>query len=95
MMGFSLQFGDRPFEESYRNNSLESQMKLNGVDSPTKLMEEFAEIEALERTFKDDNAMTDAVQKIMRILNRGNDFGAGSILLPFVRTPVNLTRLVY
>lgn len=95
LMGFSLQLGDRPFEESYRNNSLESQMKLNGVDSPTKLMEEFAEIEALERTFKDDNAMTDAVQKIMRILNRGNDFGAGSILLPFVRTPVNLTRMVY
>lgn len=95
LMGFSLQLGDRSFEESYRNNSLESQMKLNGVDSPTKLMEEFAEIEALERTFKDDNAMTDAVQKIMRILNRGNDFGAGSILLPFVRTPVNLTRMVY
>lgn len=95
LMGFSLQLGDRPFEESYRNNSLESQVKLNGVDSPTKLMEEFAEIEALERTFKDDNAMTDAVQKIMRILNRGNDFGAGSILLPFVRTPVNLTRMVY
>lgn len=95
MMGFSLQLGDRPFEESYRNNSLESQMKLNGVDSPTKLMEEFAEIEALERTFKDDNAMTKAVQGFTNILNGGKEFGFGSILLPFVRTPVNLTRMVY
>lgn len=98
MMGFSLQLGDRPFEESYRNNSLESQMKLNGVDSPTKLMEEFAEIEALERTFKDDNAVTDAIQGFVRGLNNlsGNpDFGIGSILLPVVRTPVNLTRMIY
>lgn len=98
MMGFSLQLGDRPFEESYRNNSLESQMKLNSVDSPTKLMEEFAEIEALERTFKDDNAVTDAIQGFVRGLNNlsGNpDFGIGSILLPVVRTPVNLTRMIY
>lgn len=95
LVALSLQIGDRPFENAYRDSSIEAQMKLNNVDTPTDLMRQFAEIEAMERTFKDDNGMTEAFQKVTNLLNRGNAFGFGSALIPFVRTPMNLTRMVY
>lgn len=101
LMGLGLQLGDRPFENAYRNISLENQMKLNNLDEPTALMKELADIEAMERTFKDDNELTKGIQGLVSGLNKistlgkSTEFGLGSMVVPFVRTPVNLTKTVF
>lgn len=95
LVSFGLQLGDRPFEQAYYDSSLESLMRINGVDEPSQWMIDYAKSEALVRTFKDDNMLTETVQKMVSALNLGHEYGIGSAIIPFVRTPVNLLITSY
>lgn len=86
--------GDRPFYEAAYRNSLEGQMKANNVTTPTQDMIDIAVNEALSRTWNDNNAYTQAVLGIRRAMNKLNvkGFGLGDLLIPFAKTPANLTK---
>ena len=86
--------GDRPFYEGAFNNSLKGQMKANKVDVPTQDMIDIAVNEALQRTWNDDNEYTKTVLGIRKAMNGLNvhGFGLGDLIIPFARTPANLTK---
>lgn len=86
--------GDRPFYEATFNNSLQGQMKANNVTTPTQEMIDIAVNEALSRTWNDDNGYTKAVLGIRRAMNKLNvhGFGLGDLIIPFAKTPANLTK---
>ena len=90
--GFLLDVGDRPFFEAHFIQSLNNQMRLNGVSEPTESMIHIANAEALQRTWQDDNRFTKFVQTIRNGLNFNKDFGLGSIVIAFTKTPANLTK---
>lgn len=89
-VSFVLDAGDRPFYNAEFNKSLQNQMRLNGVAEPTKEMIEVANQTALKRTWQDRNKVTKAGFQIVRALNFGHEFGIGTLVAPFVKTPVNL-----
>ena len=86
--------GDRPFYEAAYKNSLEGQMKANNVTEPTQEMIDIAVNEALARTWNDNNNYTQAVLGIRRAMNKINikGFGLGDLVIPFAKTPANLTK---
>ncbi|MEA5002090.1 MAG: hypothetical protein VB081_01120, partial [Christensenella sp.] len=84
--------GDRPFYEAYFTNSLNNQMKLAKVSEPTASMVEIATMDALENTYQDNNGYTKFVNTVRKGLNFGKDFGFGDIVIPFAKTPANLTK---
>lgn len=90
--GFLLDVGDRPFFEYHFTSSLNNQLKLNHATEPTAEMIELATTEALQRTWQDDNALTKAVTSLRNSLNFGKEWGLGSIIVPFTKTPANLTK---
>lgn len=92
--GFLLDIGDRPFFEGYFLESLNGQMKANKVTQPTADMIDIARQTALEKTWQDDNAVTRSAQKIRDGLNFGKEFGFGSIIVPFVKTPSNIAKAI-
>ena len=94
--GFLLETGDRPFYETWFMNSLNNQMKLNNVTEPTAEMIEIATDEALQRTWQDNNTYTKFVNSIRKGMNNLNvkGYGLGDIVMPFVKTPANLTKAV-
>ena len=94
--GFLLETGDRPFYETWFINSLNNQMKLNNVTEPTAEMIEIATDEALQRTWQDSNSYTEFVTNFRKGLNKVNikGYGLGDIVMPFVKTPANLTKAV-
>ena len=94
--GFLLESGDRPFYETWFINSLNNQMKLNNVAEPTAEMIEIATDEALQRTWQDNNAYTKTVTSVRNGLNKINikGYGLGDMVMPFVKTPANLTKAV-
>ena len=91
---FLLDIGDRPFFEGYFLESLNGQMKANKVTQPTADMIDIARQTALEKTWQDDNAVTRSAQKIRDGLNFGKEFGLGSIIVPFVKTPSNIAKAI-
>jgi len=90
--GFLLDMGDRPFFEAHFVNSINNQCRLNGVTEPTAEMVDIATTEALQRTWQDDNGYTKYVQNVRNGLNFGKSWGLGSIIVPFTKTPANLTK---
>ena len=92
--GFLLDVGDRPFFEGYFLESLNGQMRTNKTDMPTPDMIDIATQTALEKTWQDDNAVTRSASKIKSALNFGRDFGIGSIVVPFVKTPSNIAKAI-
>ena len=94
--GFLLEAGDRPFYETWFINSLNNQMKLNNVTEPTAEMIEIATDEALQRTWQDNNSYTRVVKSVRDGLNKLNvkGYGLGDMVMPFVKTPANLTKAV-
>lgn len=86
--------GDRPFYEAAYQNSLEGQMKANNVAEPTQEMIDIAVNEALQRTWNDDNNYTKTVLSIRKAMNNINikGFGLGDLIIPFAKTPANLTK---
>ncbi|MBO7733043.1 MAG: hypothetical protein J6S67_10830 [Methanobrevibacter sp.] len=98
-VNFVLDLGDRPFYQAAFENSLANQMKLNNiedVDNAPQWMLDNAQQEALERTWQDDNNYTSFVLSVRKALNKLNvkGYGIGDLLIPFAKTPANLTKAI-
>lgn len=89
-----MEAGDRPFYEAAYQNSLQGQMKANGVTEPTQDMIDIASNVALSQTWQDSNNYTQAVLGIRSAFNKINihGFGLGDLIIPFAKTPANLTK---
>lgn len=94
MLSFMLDAGDRGFYEATFTNSINNQLVLNNTTEVTQEMIDIAINEALQRTWQDNNAYTNAVLKIRNILNFGKGYGLGDVLIPFAKTPANLTKAI-
>ena len=93
---FMLDAGDRGFYELAYQNSIDRQLKLNNTNTITQDMINIATNEALERTWQDNNNYTRAVLNIRENLNKIGikDYGLGDVLVPFAKTPANLTKAI-
>ena len=91
---FTLDVGDRPFFNMWFMNSLNNQMKLNGVSKPTAEMIEVARQDALSRTWQDTNGYTKFISNVKNALNAVNvgGYGLGDVFIKFTKTPANLTK---
>ena len=71
-------------------------MKLNNKAEPTAEMIEIATRDALERTWQDNNAFVDFASNVRRGLNKLNikGYGLGDMIVPFIKTPANLTKAI-
>jgi hypothetical protein len=85
-----LRLGDDPFYQGFYNDTLKNQMKLANVTTPTNDMIKHADTVARERTFQDTNKITQLFTGLQRLLNFGKEFGLGSIVIPFAKTPANI-----
>lgn len=96
MLNFIMDFGDRGFSQASFVNSLNNQMLLNGVTTPTQDMIDIATQEALSRTWNDNNEYTKFVLGVRRALNKvgTKNYGLGDVLIPFAKTPANLTKAI-
>ncbi|MBQ2350423.1 MAG: hypothetical protein II393_04090 [Cytophagales bacterium] len=102
VLNFAMDGGDRIFYEGEFTNALNNIMATNNVETPTQDMIETAQNVALQRTWNDSNAYTKFVLNFRTSLNKaggyihlGNEqFGIGDILLPFAKTPANLTKAI-
>ena len=100
MLSFMLDAGDRGFYEATFTNSINNQLVLNNTTEVTADMIDIATQEALQRTWQDNNAYTQIVLNIRNALNgkvgkhKGLGYGLGDILIPFAKTPANLTKAI-
>ena len=96
VLNFALDAGDRPFYEATFTNSINNQLVLNNTTEVTQDMIDIATNEALQRTWQDDNAYTKTVLDIRKNLNKLNvkGYGLGDVLIPFAKTPANLTKAI-
>lgn len=96
LLSFMLDAGDRGFYEATFTNSINNQLVLNNTTEVTQEMIDIATNEALQRTWQDNNKYTEAVLKVRNILNYANvkGYGLGDILIPFAKTPANLTKAI-
>lgn len=96
LLSFMLDAGDRGFYESTFTNSINNQLVLNNTTEVTAEMIDIATNEALQRTWQDNNKYTESVLKIRKILNAANikGYGLGDVLIPFAKTPANLTKAI-
>lgn len=100
LLSFALDVGDRGFYEATFTNSINNQLALNNATTPTQEMIDIATTEALQRTWQDNNAYTQTVLSIRNALNgkvgkkKGLSYGLGDILIPFAKTPANLTKAI-
>ena len=94
LLSFMLDAGDRMFYEGSFVNSINNQMILNNTDVVTQEMIDIATQEALSRTWQDNNNYTRFVLSVRRMLNHANikGYGLGDVLIPFAKTPANLTK---
>lgn len=96
LLSFMLDAGDRMFYEASFTNSINNQMVLNNATEVTQDMIDIATSEALQRTWQDSNNYTKFVLDIRRGLNKANigGYGLGDVLIPFAKTPANLTKAI-
>ena len=94
LLSFMLDAGDRMFYEASFTNSINNQMVLNNTDIVTQDMIDIATQEALSRTWQDNNTYTKAVLGIRKLMNMGRSYGLGDVLIPFAKTPANLTKAI-
>lgn len=96
LLNYVMDAGDRMFSQSSFENSLQNQMILNNTTEITQDMIDIAHIESLQRTWNDNNSYTKFVLDIRRMLNRiGTEkYGLGDVLIPFAKTPANLTKAI-
>lgn len=104
LLNFMLDAGDRPFYEATFNNSINNQLILNNTDIVTQDMIDIATNEALSRTWQDNNNYTKFVLSIRNAFNgkfdigkihtKGFRYGLGDVLIPFAKTPANLTKAI-
>ena len=91
-----LDAGDRGFYEASFTNSINNQMILNNTTEVTQDMIDIATSEALSRTWQDNNNYTKFVLQTRNALNKINikGYGLGDVLIPFAKTPANLTKAI-
>lgn len=96
LLSFMLDAGDRGFYEASFTNSINNQMILNKTNKITQEMIDIATSEALSRTWQDNNNYTRFVLQTRNDLNKINvkGYGLGDILIPFAKTPANLTKAI-
>lgn len=97
LLSFVLDAGDRGFYEATFVNSINNQLVLNNTTEVTQDMIDIATQEALSRTWQDNNEYTKFVMNMRNELNRFvhfNGYGLGDILIPFAKTPANLTKAI-
>lgn len=96
LLSFMLDAGDRPFYEATFTNSINNQKILNNTDVVTQDMIDIATTEALQRTWQDNNAYTKFVLETRKGINKlnVNGYGLGDVLIPFAKTPANLTKAI-
>lgn len=94
VLSTSLELGDRPFYEAAYQNALEGQMRVNEVTEPTQEMIDIASNVALSQTWQDNNNYTRFVLGVRNAFNIANinGFGLGDLIIPFAKTPANLTK---
>jgi len=85
-----LSVPDRAFFKAREYQTLRNLMRGAGVDKPTKEMMETAQHDALVATFQDDSAASKVFVKIKQGLNANKEFGVGSFVLNYPKTPGNL-----
>ena len=100
ILDLAMSGGDRVFYQGAFESSLQNQMRLNNVETPTQDMIDIATQEALSRTWNDNNDYTNFVLNTRRALNKfsknglGTGYGLGDVLIPFAKTPANLTKAI-
>lgn len=97
LLSFMLDAGDRGFYEASFTNSINNQMVLNKTNEVTQEMIDIATQEALSRTWQDNNDYTRFVLSIRKGFNKilnVKGYGLGDILIPFAKTPANLTKAI-
>lgn len=97
LLSFMLDAGDRGFYEASFVNSINNQMVLNNTTEVTQDMIDIATQEALSRTWQDNNEYTKFVIGMRNGLNKlmhVGDYGLGDVLIPFAKTPANLTKAI-
>lgn len=96
LLSFMLDAGDRMFYEASFTNSINNQLVLNNTTEVTQDMIDIATQEALSRTWQDNNNYTRFVLNVRKMLNNVNfkGYGLGDVLVPFAKTPANLTKAI-
>jgi hypothetical protein len=105
VVGTAMKIGDIPFNKAYFEDTLQQLMKVNKVKEPTKDMIETAMQVSRERTYKDENALSNTALKIKNVFKPQNGQAlkggqktreAGQIvmntLVPFAKTPANIIK---
>lgn len=88
-----LELGDRGFMRSSFIYRLSSYCEAMGIDSVEDIPEDAYRLaieSAFMDTFKDDNWATELTQGLKKALDKAA--GAGEILMPFTKTPANVTK---
>ena len=96
LLNYVMDVGDRVFSEAAFENSLQNQLVLNNTTEITQEMIDIAHQEALSRTWNDNNNYTKFVLGVRKGLNKLNinGYGLGDVLIPFAKTPANLTKAI-
>lgn len=96
LLNYVMDAGDRVFSEAAFENSLRNQLVLNNATEITQEMIDIAHQEALSRTWNDNNNYTKFVLGVRKGLNKlnVNGYGLGDVLIPFAKTPANLTKAI-
>lgn len=97
LLNYVMDVGDRVFSEAAFENSLQNQLVLNNTTEITQEMIDIAHQEALSRTWNDNNNYTRFVLNARTGLNKLVSFrgyGLGDVLIPFAKTPANLTKAI-
>lgn len=96
LLNYVMDAGDRIFSQSSFENSLQNQMILNNTTEITQSMIDIATQESLSRTWNDNNNYTRFVLGVRSGLNKIGikGYGLGDILIPFAKTPANLTKAI-
>ncbi len=100
LTSFCLELGDRPFFEMWFMNSLNNQLRLNGITDSTEATADMIDIateEALQRTWQDENRMSRMVSKLKQAGNQIHfigTYGIGDLMLKFTKTPANISKAI-
>ena len=96
LLSFMLDAGDRTFYEATFTNSINNQLVLNNTTEVTQDMIDIATQEALSRTWQDNNNYTRFVLNVRKMMNNIHvgGYGLGDVLIPFAKTPANLTKAI-
>lgn len=90
LLSVELKAPDRAFYQAAYDDSIRKQMKLSKVVEPSDTMIENAHLDALYKTFQDDNVVSKAFSNTKKALNLYKEFGLGDIALKYPKTPANI-----